>query len=91
VSDIAYTAQVQYEHGVDPIDWAIEQTRITIDAREFVREARATNPALVPWYGPDLSDEALARRVVGHLLDAGWEPPVIKPEPPVPNATRRNP
>jgi hypothetical protein len=64
-----------YEQGTDPLDWAIKTVDTQIDVWMIVCAGRAQNPALFPGFHPDLSVEALARRIVGRLMDAGWRVP----------------
>ena len=64
-----------YETGITPLDWAINTARTEIDVWLHVCEGRADNPASFPGYHPDLGVEALARRIIGSLLDAGWRIP----------------
>ena len=75
--DIDGLDKVAYEQGRDPIDWATQKTVSFIDAHVDVSVARLSNPAAFPGYCIPLTFEALARRIVGGLLDAGWTPPVI--------------
>ena len=48
--------------------------------RQAITAARQEDPATFPGYTLELSPAALARRIVGGLLDAGWTPPEVKPE-----------
>lgn len=48
---------------------------VTIETCLIVRDVRYGDAAAFPGYGPDTSDAALARRVIGELLDAGWTMP----------------
>lgn len=64
-----------YEQGTDPLDWAVKSIDTQIDVWMIVCAGRAQNPASFPGFHPDLSVEALARRIVGRLMDAGWRAP----------------
>jgi hypothetical protein len=78
-------AQWAYRHGTDPIDWAVESVvGNQISVYLTITAARAENPANFPGYVLELTQGALARRIVGGLLDAGWTPPgtVISDEDP---------
>ena len=69
-------AQWAYRHGTDPIDWATNSiVRNHISVYLTITAARAENPATFPGYVLELTPEALSRRIVGDLLDAGWMPP----------------
>ena len=68
-----------YKHGVAPLDWAINSAQIEITAWMHVCAGRADNPSSFPGYTQDLSSEALARKIVGTLLDAGWRMPGSAP------------
>ncbi len=74
-SDIGVLAAFAYRNGKDPIDWAIELAEIQIGLRDEVVAGRIENPKSYPSYQLDLSTGAVARRIVGDLLDAGWTPP----------------
>lgn len=69
-----------YEHGEQPIEHAASLVYTSFDAWLHVRIGRESDPAAFPGYGPDATLKNLSLRVVGHLLDAGWTPPVITPE-----------
>ena len=80
--DINALARIQYESGIDPIDFAEGEVTLAIRTHATVALSRATAPGTFPIYSPDLSLEALARRILGALLDAGWNAPVWPiPEP----------
>lgn len=64
-----------YEQGITPLDWAINCADNEITAWLHVCAGRANDPSSFPGFHPDLSVAALSRRIVGHLLDAGWRIP----------------
>jgi len=66
-SDLGVLAQLAYQAGITPLDFAEEQVALLF----FIHAAYADE------VGPDVA----ARRVLGALLDAGWSPPVLTPEP----------
>lgn len=72
-------AQLVYSEGVDPLDWAIELAYLQIDAHETVWTARADNADAYPLYVLPDDPMAVARAIIGRLLDAGWTPPAVKP------------
>lgn len=72
-SDINDLARICYEAGVDPIDYAEGELEILIGVHALVATAP---PERRSGYWTDLSTRALARRILGNLLDAGWHPPV---------------
>ena len=76
-SDICGLARLAYSHGQDPIDYASRLVQMHIEVNLTVRLARAEDPATFPGYLLDLSLDALSRRVIGDLLDAGWTPPEV--------------
>ena len=79
--DMCGLASYAYAHGTDPIDWAIDSiAKNNIDVYLSIVAARQEDPATFPGYTLELSPAALARRIVGGLLDAGWTPPEVKPE-----------
>ena len=78
-SDICFLARFAYSHGQDPIDYASSLVQMHIEVNLMVRAARYEDPATFPGYLLDLSLEALSRRVIGDLMDAGWTPPEVTP------------
>lgn len=66
-------AQHDYESGKDGIQIAEEWITVSVVALLTVREARAKNPQTFPGYG-EATPEAVARRIVARLIDAGWRP-----------------
>jgi hypothetical protein len=81
--DIGYLDQLAYLQGRDPIDWAADKAREYIDVHLQVWGSRLVDPSTFPIYCIPLTTEALANRIVGGLLEAGWTPP-----PPPPGAER---
>jgi hypothetical protein len=75
--DISALARLSYDMGVDPIDYAERQIRIHIEVHQTVVASRAVAPETFPGFSPDLSLDALARRILGNLLDAGWKAPEV--------------
>lgn len=73
-SDLGYLSRWSYARGADPIDVAVQgsTTLIEVWVNLQVREANGV-PRLPAWQ--DISHVALARKIVGDLLDAGWSPP----------------
>ena len=66
-----------YGSGVDPLGFAESLVTEIVLMHSVVAQARAEDPAAFAAYGPGLSPVTLARRILGELLDAGWEPPRI--------------
>ena len=80
-SDLGVLAQLAYDAGVAPLDFAEEQVTLLIRVHAILAVAP---PEVFPeaQAGPDVA----ARRILGALLDAGWAPPVWPiPEPGVPD------
>lgn len=75
--DIDGLDKVAYEQGRDPIDWATQKSRDYIDAHLEIWGGRLKDPSYFPGYCIPLTTEALARRIVGGLMDAGWTPPSL--------------
>lgn len=68
-----------YREGIDPVTWALQCTEQLIEVHALVTAGRATDPNSYPGYVIELTDTALANRIVGLLLDAGWTPPNTEP------------
>lgn len=79
MNDLGFLAQFAYDHGTDPVDYAIENViEGHLKVYLTVLAARVMDPAGFPIYDPDLSTAVLSRRILGDLLDAGWTPPEVK-------------
>jgi hypothetical protein len=75
-NDLGVLAQIAYDAGIDPIDFAEEQVAVLVTIHEAI--AKGMFP------GVQRGPEVTARRILGALLDAGWQPPVCPfPEPEV--------
>lgn len=73
MSDIDHLSGAAYESN-DPIDWATHLVKCLVEARETALKRRSRGLAPLPaWV--DTSTEAVARKVLGRLMDAGWRPP----------------
>lgn len=72
-----WPARNAYESGTDPVAYAEQRVSVLIEVHLLVAAGRTEDPALFPIYSRDLSDEALARRILGGLLAIGWTPPDI--------------
>lgn len=76
--DICFLARFAYDHGENPIDYAVTGVIQThIDVFVSVVAARVENPEAFPGYVLEMTTAALSRRIVGDLLDAGWTPPEV--------------
>lgn len=76
--DLGVLARINYEAGVAPIDFAEEQVAILIAVHAAIA-AEGLGAVF-----PDLptGPQDFARRILGALLDAGWQLPVWPiPEP----------
>jgi len=79
MTDISALDRYAYEHGHDPLSWAEYITGSLIDVHLTVIEARLDDPGAFPGYSIEPTIQALASRIVGALLDAGWTRPEITP------------
>ncbi|MEV8638962.1 hypothetical protein AB0395_45640 [Streptosporangium sp. NPDC051023] len=75
MTDISPLAQQAYELGYAPIAFAEMSVRVLIEAHANVIEGRKLNPDAFPDFPVELTASALASRIVGTLLDAGWTAP----------------
>jgi hypothetical protein len=83
LADICAHARWSYERGRDPVEYAETcVVQVHLDAHLTITTSRADTPASFPGYLLELTPDALARRIVGGLLDAGWVSPA-GPESPV--------
>ncbi len=82
-NDLGVLAQIAHDAGIDPIDFAEEQVALLVDVYEMITAAGSISPEAFP--GLPVGARDFARRILGALLDAGWQPPVWPtPEPEVP-------
>lgn len=78
ISDIDAVARIAYETGIDPDAYAEGEITALINAHF----AAALKAVAEPGPHPDYSTPAMARRILGTLLNIGWEMPVWPiPEP----------
>lgn len=77
MTDIEPLARSAYANGTDPIDWACTLVEGQVEAWDTIRRARVHTPTAFPVYIVPLTTEAIARQIVGRLLDAGWTPPEV--------------
>jgi hypothetical protein len=83
MTHIDEAAKLSYEAGIPAVDFAEGQiVALLRSTRAAVLEQVLATDAAADWFTPDLSDAALARRIIGALMNAGWEMPVWPiPEP----------
>lgn len=67
-----YLAAWCYANGHDPLRVAEMRVTTLLEVHAAITERGSATP-LPAW--SDLSRDALARKIVGDLLDAGWTPP----------------
>lgn len=75
--DVDGLARHAYSHGTTPLDWAAGYTENLIEVHLQVAASRAEDPATFPGYCIELTLAAVARRIVGTLMDAGWTAPQV--------------
>lgn len=69
-----YLAAHEYAEGTDPITAAEGQAVILLNIRRVAAQRIALGRAPLPaWV--DVSHQAVARKLIGWMLDAGWSPP----------------
>lgn len=80
MTDLSPDAQTSYESGISAVDYAEGEIVGLLAIHARLVAALPTNPAYLG--GLDLSPDALARRILGALMNAGWQMPVWPiPEP----------
>jgi hypothetical protein len=73
-SDLGVLAQLAYQAGITPLDFAEEQIALLVGVHAAIAMAGGASPEAFPDLPTGPQD--FARRILGALLDAGWEPPV---------------
>jgi hypothetical protein len=71
IVDIGAEASEYYAKGTPPIDFAEANTALLIRIHREVTQDAGTWPS----YTIELTDNGLARKILGDLLDAGWTCP----------------
>lgn len=72
--DIEYLTAAMYAAGKDAITVAESRTATLIEVYRNLLQRQANGlPPLPAWQ--EVSDDAAARKIIGTLLDAGWQPP----------------
>ncbi len=79
--DIDTLAKWAYARGTDPVEYAEGYVTSAIEVHLAVAESRAEDPSTFPGYCLEMTVNALARRIVGILLDAGWQAPELIRDP----------
>jgi hypothetical protein len=64
---ISELARLSYAAGIVPVDYAEYLIMLVLEVHRTVEELQVPDA--------DVSAGALARRILGSLLDAGWTPP----------------
>lgn len=75
--DIDAFASASYAVGMDPIDYAEGMILSVFGVVSIVMAARAEAAASFAGLPLDMNREAIARHIIGNLLDAGWKPPEV--------------
>ena len=79
-SDLGVLAQLAYQAGITPLDFAEEQVAIQVGV--YMALLAAGDDFGIHLDPSRMTAGAVACRILGALLDAGWEPPVWPvPEP----------
>ena len=73
--DIAALAREFYGQGTPPLVFAEANTVLLIGMHRNATERRAEDPGACPSYIIELTDNGLARKILGDLLAAGWSMP----------------
>ena len=83
-SDLGVLAQLAYQAGITPLDFAEEQ--VTLQVGVYMALLAAGDDFGIHLDPSRMTAGAVACRILGGLLDAGWQPPVWPiPEPGVPD------
>jgi hypothetical protein len=75
MTDIDPISRIQYDHGRDPIEWAVTLISFDLEARRLIAAGEIKHGVALTLM--DQSDEAYARRIIAKLLNAGWAPPQV--------------
>ena len=75
MTDICERARIAYNAGIDPIDYAETELAVLIGVHLGLASVCADLGVTAPV--GTLTVEALARRILGSILEAGWVPPEV--------------
>ena len=75
MTDICEHARIAYNAGIDPIDYAEAELTALIGVHMNLASVYADLEVDPP--AGTLTVGAMARRILGALLDAGWTPPEV--------------
>ncbi|MEV7013346.1 hypothetical protein [Streptosporangium sp. NPDC051022] len=75
MTDISPLAQQAYDRGYTPIAFAEMSVQSLIEAHAHLVTGQPVDPDAFPDFPVELTVSALASRIVGTLLDAGWMAP----------------
>jgi len=79
-SDLGVLARLAYQAGIHPLDFAEEQVALQVGV--YMALLAAGDDFGIHLDPSRMTAGAVACRILGALLDAGWEPPVWPvPEP----------
>jgi len=79
MTDICERARIAYDLGIDPLDYAETELATLIGVHLGLTSLYADLGVDAP--EGTLTVGALARRILGSLMDAGWIPPAAASEP----------
>lgn len=84
MTDINFLAQIAYNTGTDPIDYAV--TNVIQSHIEVFLATRDIHADFLAEAGRPLghrlmTTDALSRHILADLLNAGWTPPTLASEP----------
>ena len=74
--DICERARIAYDCGISPIDYAEAELTVLIGVHLGLASVCADLGVDAP--PGSLTTGAMARRILGSILDAGWTPPEVK-------------
>ncbi len=77
MTDICERARIAYDCGISPIDYAEAELTVLIGVHLSLASMCADLDVTVP--AGSLTVGAMARRILGAVLDAGWTPPEVTP------------
>ena len=76
-NDICERARIAYDLGISPIDYAEAELTVLIGVHLGLASVCADLGVDAPV--GSLTAGAMARRILGAVLDAGWTPPEVTP------------
>ena len=80
-NDLTPLQQLIYSDGTDPVEYAVWLVKMHLETMADILEARKSDPGAYPIVRLPVTLDSTVRKILGGLIDAGWQPPTVRPTP----------